>query len=124
VRVSPAAFKRSRTRGGTPAKIRWIASAPATLTVTFERKTTGMRVGTACRPLPRAGLPRRARKCTRWVKVSGSLTQVTESGKGFIRFGGWIGRRALARGTYRLSAVPRGDDARVGLARHATFTLR
>jgi hypothetical protein len=83
-----------------------------------------MRVGRACRSLPRAGLPRGARKCTRWVKASGSLTQVAESGKFALRFGGWIGRRPLARGSYRVTAVPRGDDARVGKARHATFTLR
>jgi len=124
VRVTPASFKRSRTRGGSPARIRWTASAPATVALTFERKTLGMRVGPACRPVPRAGLPRRARKCTRWVKVPGSLKQVAESGKFALRFGGWIGRRPLARGTYRVKALPRGDDARLGAARHATFIVR
>jgi len=124
LRVAPTAFKRARTRTGSTARIRWNATGAATVTLTFERKTLGMRVGSACRALPRAGLPRRAKRCTRWVKVSGSLKQVAETGKFALRFGGWIGRRPLARGTYRLRAVPLGDDGRLGPARHATFTLR
>ncbi len=124
VRVTPSSFKRSRTRGGSPARIRWTASAPATVTLTFERKKLGMRVGPACRPVPRAGFPRRAKKCTRWVKVSGTLKQVAETGKFALRFGGWTGRRPLARDTYRVKAVPRGDDSRLGAARYATFKLR
>jgi hypothetical protein len=39
-------------------------------------------------------------------------------------FGGWVGRRPLARGSYRVKLVPRGDDARLGAARYATFTVR
>ena len=124
VRVTPATFRRARSRGGSPARIRWNASAPATVTLTFERKALGMRVGSACRAVPRAGLPRRARKCTRWVKVQGSLEQVAESGRFALPFGGWIGRKPLARGTYRVSALPLGDDARAGVARRATFTVR
>ena len=124
LKVTPATFKRSRSRVGSTTRIRWTASAPAIVTITFERKTTGIRVGPACRPLPHGGLPRRARKCTRWANVGGSLKQVAESGVTSLRFGGWIGRRPLARGTYRLTAVPRGDDARLGAARHAALTVR
>ena len=124
LRVAPATFKRAQTRSGSTTRIRWNATAAATVTLTFERKAPGMKVGTACRPLPRRGLPRGARRCSRWAKAGRSLKQVTEPGKFALRFGGWIGRRPLARGTYRLRAVPLGDDGRAGPARHAVFKIR
>jgi hypothetical protein len=105
VRITPAKFTRSRSRGGHPGRIRWTSSAPATVTLTFERKV-------------------RRGKRNRWLKVSGSLKQVAETGKFALPFGGWIGRRPLARGTYRVTLTPRGDDSRLGRAHHATFTLR
>ena len=105
VRVTPQSFKRSRSRRGRSARIRWSASAPATLTLTFERKA-------------------RVRGRARWVKVGGSLKQVAETGRFSIPFGGWVGRRPLPRGSYRVKLVPRGDDARLGAARYARFTIR
>jgi hypothetical protein len=104
-RVTPRSFTRARSRGGRSARIRWTASAPATVTLTFERKA-------------------RVRGRARWVKVRGALKQVAETGRFSLPFGGWIGRRPLARGSYRVKLVPRGDDARLGTARYARFTIR
>ena len=56
--------------------------------------------------------------------MTGTLKQVAETGATSLRFGGWIGPRPLARGTYRLRALPVGDDARPGIARSATFKSR
>jgi hypothetical protein len=122
--VKPKSFKRASKRTGTPARIGWTATDSAQVTLTFERRTIGMRVGTACKAPPRAGLPKRAKRCTLWVRTSGALRQAAVAGGTTVRFGGWIGRRALPRGSYRVRALPLGTNGRTGTARYAAFTLR
>jgi hypothetical protein len=122
--VKPRTFKRASKRTGTPARIGWSASGPAQVTLTFERRTIGMRLGAACKAPPRAGLPRRAKRCTLWVRTGGALRQAAVAGGNTVRFGGWTGRRALPRGSYRVRALPLGTDGRTGAARYAAFTLR
>jgi hypothetical protein len=121
--VSPAAVRRSRNRLGSSASIRYALTKPATVTLTFSRATTGMLVGTRCRTAPRRGVPRGRRRCTLWKAVPGALTQLAPAGQAKLRFGGWVGRRALAAGRYRVTALP-ADGGPPALARVAGFRIR
>jgi hypothetical protein len=124
LRVSPSALRRARSRTGATARIGYDVSVAGTLELTFMRATLGMRVGAACRPAPRRGVPRGRHRCTRWVARGGTLTARTSTGKRTLRFGGWVGTHALPSGRYRLLAVPLDAEGRVGAARQAAFTLR
>jgi hypothetical protein len=124
LRVAPRAFRRARRRGGAPARIRFLLSAPARVTLTFERRVLGVRRSDGCRPAPRGRLPRGTPRCFRWVTVRGSLRQSAGRGGRSVRFGGWVGRRALAPGRFRVRALPTGRDGRRGVARRAGFALR
>ena len=121
--VTPSPVKRSRNRLGTSARIAFTLTKPATVTLTFMRATTGMRVGTKCRPLPKRGLPRGRRRCTLWEQAPGSLASSAQAGTGAIRFGGWIGKRRLPLGRYRVQALP-ADGGPPAVARVAGFRLR
>ena len=124
LRVTPGTFRRPRSRRRTPARIRFGLSAPASVTLTFTRRAVGVRRGRACRPLPRRGLPRGARRCVRWVAFPRALRSPAATGTTIIRFGGWIRGRPLPRGRYRVRAVPRGEPDRVVRAGSTYFTLR
>jgi hypothetical protein len=106
LQVTPSPLKRSRHRLGTSAAIRYTLTKPATVTLSFTRATTGMLVGTSCRPAPRRGIPRGRKRCTLWTAVPGTLSQAAPAGQAKLRFGGWVGRRALAAGRYRVTALP------------------
>lgn len=124
LRVAPAKFKRARRRGGAGTRIRYTLSAPARVMLVFQRRSVGVRRGGRCRPAPRHGIKRGAHRCARWAPVRGSLHQTrTRAGTASARFGGWIGRRALARGRYRVAAQAKGVGPR-SIVRHAGFTLR
>jgi hypothetical protein len=123
LQVSPSAVKRSRHRLGSSASIRYALTKPATVTFTFTRATTGMLVGTSCRTAPKRGIPRGRKRCTLWRPVPGTLTQVAQAGEAKLRFGGWIGGRALVAGRYRVSAQP-SDGELPALARVAGFRVR
>ena len=125
LRVSPSAFRPARRRSGKATWIRWTASLSGSATFTFERRTTGMRLRGACRPAPPRGMPRRAKRCRRWHRVGGSLRAASGvPGRNALKWNGRLARRKLARGSYRISALPTGDDARTGAARHARFRVR
>jgi hypothetical protein len=106
LKVTPSPLRRSRNRLGTSASIRYTLTKPATVTFSFALAKRGMVVGAKCKSLPGGRLPRKRRRCTRWVAVPGALSQQARAGAGKLRFGGWIGRRALAAGRYRVTALP------------------
>jgi hypothetical protein len=90
LRVAPQSFRRGRT-----ARVVWSLTRSATVTLTFERWTG-----------------------RRWKRVRGALRAAPAARS--IRFRGFIGKRRMARATYRLTATPRGG----GKPRHARFRLR
>jgi hypothetical protein len=102
LRLSPSAFRRARSRHGAATRITYRLSTRARVMLTFERRTAR----------------------GHWVRVRGSLHQSARQGSNTMRFGGWLGRRALARGRYRLRALPTGLDGRHGIARRAGFSVR
>jgi hypothetical protein len=74
------------------------------VTFTIARRTTGRRVRGRCRSqTPRN---RRARRCTRFIRV-GSLARQLGAGRRHVAFSGRIGGRALRPGRYRVVARAR-----------------
>ncbi len=78
------------------------ASDAGTVRFTLERRTTGVKRSGKCRA--GSGRPR----CTRFVKVKGSMTLMAPNGDLRLTFGGRFRGRKLAAGRYRLTLVPSG----------------
>ncbi|MDX6699490.1 MAG: hypothetical protein QOE65_2887 [Solirubrobacteraceae bacterium] len=81
-------------------------SEPAQMTFTVERAAIGIRRGRACVARPRRP-PRGARRCTRYVAVTGRFTHDGVAGFNALRFMGRLAGRSLPRATYRLVASAR-----------------
>jgi hypothetical protein len=111
--ASVSAVRRRRPPIGTKVTLLLTGRAAAKLTV--ERAAAGRRSGRRCgKPTLRN---RRARKCTRYLKLRGSITR-RAGAKSTFRFRGRIGGRRLAVGRYRLVAVV-GKTA----PKRASFTI-
>jgi hypothetical protein len=124
LRVAPATFRRARTRRRAPARIRYVLSAPGSVTLTFFRRAIGVRRRGACRKPPPRGAPRGRRRCARWVRAGRSLRHDSAAGTTATRFGGWIGRRPLPRGRYRVEGTAAAEGWRPGPRRRGYFRLR
>jgi hypothetical protein len=124
LRVKPSRLRRARKRHGVTAHIRYRLSRRARVMLTFQRKTIGVKRQAGCKPRPRRHLPPGTPRCVRWVKIRGSLHQSRPAGAAKLRFGGWVGRRKLARGRYRVHAVATGTNRLRGIARNAGFSVR
>jgi uncharacterized delta-60 repeat protein len=101
-------------RRGQAARIRFIVSEPATVTITFWRDSAGRRVGKACRAPTKANRHRPA--CRRLVRVHGSLVVRAHRGQNTLRFSGRVGGKKLAAARYRvqINAVdPAGHRAQL-----------
>jgi hypothetical protein len=122
--VRPATFRRARSRRGAPARIRYVLSGPATVTLTFLRRRAGIRRKGACRPLRGRRVRRRARRCARWIRVGASLRHRARAGTTSVRFGGWVRGRRLARARYRVRGVADAGDGLPERVRYGYFTLR
>ena len=123
LRVSPSRFHRAKKRRGIKTHVRFTLSAPARVTLTFERRVVGMTRGGRCRPLPRDRRVPNRLLCWRWPKVRGSLHVSAKTGRTSVRFGGWLGARKLPAGRWRVKAVPVANK-QTGSARRAGFTLK
>jgi hypothetical protein len=124
LRVSPRGVHRARSRHRATARIRYRLSGRARVMLTFQRRTIGVRRSNGCKPAPPRRLPRGTPRCVRWVKVPGSLHQSRPAGTTSVRFGGWVGRRRLALGRYRVRAVALGANRMRSKARTAGFSVR
>ena len=97
--LSPRAF-RSGTGTGRGTRLTYKLSAPAQVTFRVQRAVTGRLRGTTCSTAQTAG----GRRCTKYVTVTGKLTQAGRTGANTLRFSGRIGGHALKPGAYRLVA--------------------
>jgi hypothetical protein len=122
--VSPSRFARARKRTGTPARIVWSLTRAAGVRLTFQRAAIGFRDGAKCRRAPKRGIPRGKKRCLRWPAVPGTLRQAAAAGTTRVRFGGWIGKRPLALGRYRVRAAADGAAAAAAVPRLAGFRIR
>ncbi len=108
--LRPKRFHVGGRRGGT--RISFTLDRAASVTLGFDRLKPGRRVKGRCRARARRG-----RRCT-IVARAGSLVVNGRAGANGIAFSGRLGRRALPRGRYRLTATPSG-----GRAQTAAFSV-
>ena len=130
LKVSPSTFAVARGRTATSAKtkrhhkgtkIEFTLSERAKVVIAFARKTSGIRVGKSC--LAPSRKHRHGKRCTRYVPA-GSLNRHSEpAGAVSIAFTGRLGRKALARGHYRLTLTATDPSGNKSTARTATFTI-
>ena len=123
LQVAPSPLKASRHRLGTSGRITYSLTRPARVTLTFTRAGTGMRVGSKCRTAPRR-FPRGRKRCTLWKAVPGSLAQQAVAGTTKVRWGGWLAKRRLAPGRYRVRALPVEAGGPQAAERVAGFRIR
>lgn len=109
LRLAPSALStvaRGRTRAGT--RVRFTLNLDAAVRFTVQRRSTGRRVRhgakTTCDRSTASN--RRKPSCTRYAAVSGSVARSGRAGANTFRFSGRMNGRRLARGRYRLVAVP------------------
>jgi uncharacterized protein YkwD len=114
--VSPA-----HLRAGARGSIAYKLSAPATVTVRFERVLTGRRAGAHC--VAPSVSTRSAAPCSRYLKLAGSLTDAGEQGANTLGFGTRLRGRALAPGRYRLRAVASDGAGGASAARFARLQI-
>jgi Tol biopolymer transport system component len=110
--VKPRRFHVGGRGGGT--KIAFTLDEAARVTLAFDRLTSGHKVRRRC--VAKTKL-KHTKRCTIAKRV-GRLVVNGRKGRTTVEFGGKLGRRPLARGSYRLTATPAG-----GKARTLTFTV-
>ena len=117
LKLSPAALRR-----GKRTTISWTDSAAATVTLTVARKASGVRRGRSCVAPPRKAT-KKAKRCTRWIAVKGSLSHRDAPGANRLSWNGRLRGRALAAGGYRLTATPKLGTV-AGAPATKAFTIR
>jgi len=91
-----------RMRSGKRGTFTYSLDKGAAVTIALARAQRGRKVGRACRKQTRKN--RRKRACTSFVSV-GKLTHAGAAGRNTLIFRGKLGRRKLAPGSYRATAV-------------------
>jgi Glucodextranase, domain B len=100
--------------------VRWTVSEAGTTRFAIKRLVPGRRKGSRC--ITGKSAPRRGRRCTR-VVAAGTLRRTGAAGKRSLKFSGRIGRRALARGRYRMDVTATDAVGNRSAARSLTFTV-
>jgi hypothetical protein len=122
-RTAISARKRGKAkRVPAGSSIRFTLSRAGEVRITIERKAKGRRAGKRCvKPTRKL---RGRKRCTRWVKAGRALERKGLAvGAQRIPFSGRIGRKALAPGSYRMTAAatdPRGAKSK---PKRVSFTV-
>jgi hypothetical protein len=99
--------------------IRFTLDRAGSVAIRSARALPGRKSGKRCvKPTKRLS---HAKHCTRFVNAR-ALTRKAKTGRNNIAFSGRIGKRALARGNYRLTVVPSVPGAR-GKSKETTFKI-
>ena len=97
-------------------------SEPAQVAFTVERAAPGRRAKGGCRkPSARN---RRGKRCTRFVRVTGSFTHSGGTGANRFRFTGRVAGRKLVPGSYRLVATATDPAGNRSSPKRAAFKIR
>jgi len=120
--TSAAAKKKAKKRAPAGTKLRFTLSEAAAVRIAVERSTTGRRSGKACVKETAKLRRAKAKRCTRYVSA-GTLTRAAKAGRVTVAFSGRIGRRALAKGAYRV-ALTATDGAGNRTAKAATRSFK
>ena len=109
LKLTPSAFRPaggpSIARSERGARVTYSLSEPSTVTFAVQRATAGRRVKGKCRRPTRSN--RRAKRCTRFVKLKGSFRHAGKAGKNGFGFTGRLRGALLKPGLQRLEAVAR-----------------
>jgi hypothetical protein len=105
LRITPSHFHVGGRGGGT--RISFRLDAASTVTLTFQRVLRGHRKGTRCLTGRKQG-----RRCTILRSVGHLTLRKGRSGTNTVRFSGRLARKALPRGSYRVTATPAHGKAR------------
>jgi len=120
--TSAAAKKKAKKRAPAGTKLRFTLSETAAVRIAVERSTVGRRSGKTCVKETARLRRAKAKRCARYV-AAGTLTRAAKAGRVTVAFSGRIGRRALARGSYRV-ALTATDAAGNRTAKAATRTFK
>jgi hypothetical protein len=127
LKVSPRTFRAARSgasvarkRPPIGARVSYALSLDATVAFSFQRAKQGRKRGGKCR---KPGRRPRGRRCTRYVKVRGTIGVGGTAGANSFRFTGRVAGRRLAQGRYRLVATP-SAAGKSGAAARARFRIR
>jgi hypothetical protein len=118
--VAPGATAIAARKTPRGTKLSYGLSEAAVVTLSFERATTGRRSGSRC--VKATSRNRRARRCTLYV-AAGKLTRTSPLGLSTLQFSGRIGRKALAVGGYRITAVAADAAGNKSAGRRATVKV-
>jgi len=111
LKISPRSFvprrsgaKEAKTAGALVTYT--LSGPPAVISFTIEQAVPGVLRGGKCGKKPAHG--HGGKRCTRFVRLKGSIDQAAVSGRNTMCFTGRLGRRTMAPGDYRLVGRPRG----------------
>jgi hypothetical protein len=120
VASGPTAVVARKKHAARGTKLGYRLSEPAVVTLSFVRSVAGRRAGTRCVKATRGN--RRAKRCTRHV-AAGKLTRTAPVGPSILKFSGRIGSKALARGSYRITALATDPAGNTSAARGVTIKV-
>jgi len=101
--------------------VRYRLSESGVVRFTFRRLKAGRLRGRRC-AAARGRIPR-GRRCVRPVRVRGSFSRRSRSGRNSFRFSGRIGGRGLSPGSYQLVASPRDRRRNPGVPADSAFRV-
>jgi hypothetical protein len=116
LKLTPSAFHvtakgRGKAKGKGPVgtKIAFNLSAASQVTFTVARKTTGRKAGKGCVKATKGNAKKP--KCPLYAPVSGNFGAAGATGANTVGFAGVLGGKALAPGSYRLTATAGASTA-------------
>lgn len=99
--ASPTLSKKSIVPGKA-VNVGVFASEAGTMRIVITKPASGRKVKGACKPLTKKN--RKAKKCT-YQKVVTTITRPASAGANSFKFDGKVGKKKLARGSYRMTIV-------------------
>ena len=119
--LSSLTLSRTRFRAAAGATVSYSVSEAATIEFRVERALPGRRVKGKCRKPSRSN--RRARKCTRYSLLTGTLSHQAVAGSNKYKFPGSLRGRKLAVGQYRLRAVAKDPAGNLSTLSRTAFRI-
>ncbi|MBJ7353377.1 MAG: beta-propeller fold lactonase family protein [Thermoleophilaceae bacterium] len=102
--------------------IKFKLTEKASVSFYAQKPLPGRTVGTSCKK--QTSKNKKAKKCTRWVRASKTFRKNGKAGRtNSVKFTGKVGKKQLAKGSYRLYAVATDSAKGKGPARTAKFRI-
>lgn len=116
-------LKVSPSRVTSKTKIKLKLTEKASVSFYVQKPVKGRTVGTSCKK--RTKKNKSAKKCTLWVRASTTLRKSGKAGRtNSVKFTGKVGKKQLAKGSYRLFAVATDSAKGKGPSKTASFKIK